>query len=80
MAQSVKHKTLDFTSGHDLRVVRWSPMYGLCWEWSLLRILPLPLPLVLVHAFSIYQIKSNQILKNENIFPEGYFSWWRILG
>ena len=28
VAQSVKNLTLDFSSGHDLRVVRWSPMSG----------------------------------------------------
>ena len=38
MAQSVKHPTLDFGSGQDLRVVRLSPVQ------SLLRILSLPLP------------------------------------
>ena len=26
VAQLVKHPTLDFSSGHDLRVLRWSPM------------------------------------------------------
>ena len=28
MAQSVKHLTLDFGSGHDLRVVKLSPELG----------------------------------------------------
>ena len=28
VAQSVKCPILDFSSGHDLRVVRWSPMSG----------------------------------------------------
>ena len=28
MAQSVKHPTLDFNSGHALGVVRWSPESG----------------------------------------------------
>ena len=28
VAQSVKHQVLDFSSGHDLRVVRSSPMSG----------------------------------------------------
>ena len=34
VAQSLEHLTLDFGSGHDLRVVRWSPMSGsvLCEE------------------------------------------------
>ena len=26
--QSIKHPILDFGSGHDLRVVRWSPALG----------------------------------------------------
>ena len=29
VAQSVEHLTLDFISGHDLRVMRLSPMLGL---------------------------------------------------
>ena len=28
MAQSVKHPNLDFGSGHDLRVMRLSPIWG----------------------------------------------------
>ena len=28
VAQSVKHLTLDFGSGHGLRVMRWNPMSG----------------------------------------------------
>ena len=28
MAQSVKHPTLDFSSGYDLRTLRSSPMSG----------------------------------------------------
>ena len=28
VAQSVKHLTLDFSSGHDVRVMRSSPMAG----------------------------------------------------
>ena len=28
MAQSVKHLTLDFSSGWDLRVVRWNLTWG----------------------------------------------------
>ena len=30
MVQSVKHPTLDFGSGHDLRVRRIEPCVGLC--------------------------------------------------
>ena len=34
----VRHPTLDFGSGHDLRVVRSSPYWVLHWVWSLLEI------------------------------------------
>ena len=45
VAQSVKHQTLDFGSGHDLRVVRSSPTSGsVLTAWSLLGILSLPPP------------------------------------
>ena len=37
VAHSVELLTLDFGSGHDIRVVRSSPTSGLCWAWSLLR-------------------------------------------
>ena len=36
MAQSVKHLTLDFSSGHDLTVVRLSPMSGSTLEFNIL--------------------------------------------
>ena len=39
MAQSVQCSTLDFGSGHDLRVVRLSPTSAVHWVWSLLEIL-----------------------------------------
>ena len=46
MAQSVKHPTLDFGSGHDLRVREFEPTPGSALTvWSLLRILPLTLSL-----------------------------------
>ena len=45
VAQAVKGLTLDFSSGHDLRVLRSSPVTALRWAWSLLKILALPLPL-----------------------------------
>ena len=40
-AQSVKHLTLDFGAGPDLRVVRWSLTlrWALRWVWSLPKIL-----------------------------------------
>ena len=28
VAQSIKHLALGFSSGHDLRVMRWSPVAG----------------------------------------------------
>ena len=46
MAQSIKHPTLDFGSGHDLTVHGIEPMSGSALTtWSLLRILSLPLSL-----------------------------------
>jgi len=42
VAQSIKHLTLDFGSGHDLRVMRSSPSWVLSWAWSLLKILSFP--------------------------------------
>ena len=52
MAQSVKHPTLGFDSGHDLRVVRLSPMSSFASGSALRRslidifflLLPPPLP------------------------------------
>lgn len=49
VAQLVKHLTLDFGSGHDLRVVGSRPVSGSLLSGSLLEILFLPLPLRL-HA------------------------------
>ena len=45
MAQLVKHPTFDFGSGHDLRVMRRSPMLGsmLSGESASLPLLPTPL-------------------------------------
>ena len=46
VARSVKCPTLDFNSGHNLRVVGLGPVSGsLRWVWSLLKILSLFLPL-----------------------------------
>ena len=44
MAQWVKHLTLDFSSGHDLRVLRSSPMLGSALPGSRLEILSPPAP------------------------------------
>ena len=42
VAQSVKQWTLDFSSGHDLIITRWSPSSGSALTaWSLLGILSL---------------------------------------
>jgi len=49
VAQLVKHPTLDFSSGHDLRVIRSNPALGSVLSvepaWDSLS-LPLPLPLL----------------------------------
>ena len=44
MVQSVGHLTLDFSSGHDLRVVGSGPAQGSYSVGSLLEILSLPAP------------------------------------
>jgi len=43
VVQSVKCLTLDFDSGHELRVVR-APYWAPCQVWHLLKILSLLLP------------------------------------
>ena len=73
VAQSVKHLTLDFGSGHDLSVVRFSPELGSRltprWAWSLLKILSLPLLLPLppahVRAHSHYLSQKKKILEKK---------------
>ena len=61
VAQLVKHPTLDFSSGQDLRAVRWSPTpgSGLSGEstWDPLP-LPLSLPLPLTHSRSLSQVNK----------------------
>ena len=53
-AQSVKPPTLDFSSGHDLTIVGWSPTLGPALTvWSLLGILSLPLSLPLPSSLSL---------------------------
>ena len=50
----VKHPTLDFGSGHDLRVMRWSPLTGLytgCEAYLRFSFFPSP---VCTHALSLY--------------------------
>ena len=62
MVQSVKCPTLDFGSGHDIRVVRLAPCQALCWECSLLEILSLHLSLLptpIIHAPSLKSINQS---------------------
>ena len=57
VAQSVMHPTLGFGSGHDLTV--GAPCRALCFAWSLLGILSLPLLLPLRHSCSFF-LKINK--------------------
>ena len=65
VAQSVKHPTLDFSSGHDLTVQELQPHIGLCADsaQSLLGVLSLhlsvPLPRLHVCALSV-SLKINK--------------------
>ena len=75
VAQSVKRPTLDFSSGHDLRVVRLSPTLG-----STMRVggcfrfyLPLPLslpPLKKLRLLGPTPYELNQNLSGEGVFEE----------
>ena len=73
MAQSVENPTLDFSSGHDPRVVGWSPASGSVlslepvktspsFSVSVTVSLPLPVPLSATHPRSL----SLQNQKNQN--------------
>ena len=69
MAQSVKHLTIGFSSGHDLRVLRSSPVSGSAVMRSLLEILssspsPSALP---THALSLslMNLKKKKKKKGE---------------
>ena len=66
VAQLVKHLTLDFHSGHDLRVVRSSPCWALCSVWNLLVPLSLLLPPDLTFSLSLLII--NYLLINKICF------------
>ena len=60
----VKHPTLDFSAGHDFRVMRLSPALAGC-EASLTFSLPLPLPLPCavptgMHALSVSLKKKKE--------------------
>ena len=50
VAQSIKHLTLDFSSGQDLKVMRSSPARALGSVQSVLEIFSFPLPLSLLKA------------------------------
>ena len=59
VAQSVKHQTLDFGSGHDLMICEFEPLVGLhadgvepAWG-SLSLLLSVPLPHTQVHSLSL---------------------------
>ena len=64
MAQVVVHPTLDFSSGHNLRVVRWSPHQALCSAGSQLEILPLVslCPSSPAHSWSFSPFKKNTFM------------------
>ena len=79
MAQSVKHPTLDFSSGQDLGVCEFEPCTGLyadsagpAWD-SFSPSLSVPAPLVLSLSFSLkinkYIKKIFLIKKNKTILP-----------
>ena len=67
VAQLVKHQTLGFRSGHNLRVMRLRSVLGSMLSMSLLEVFSLPL---LEHAFSLLSLskinKSLQKKKNSN--------------
>ena len=74
MAQSVKHPTLDFGSGHDLTVL-WvqAPHWALGWQCRACLRFPLSLSfsLCLSPALTLSFSKNNKLEKNwEKIFPE----------
>jgi len=68
VAQSVKHPTLDFSSGHDLRVMRSSPA-GACLRFSLSLCCPPPTGLLKLSK------KKNHTHFDLSAFPEFIASW-----
>ena len=72
MAQPMKPPTLDFSSGHDRRVMRWSPVFGS----ELSRVsagdcLPLPLrhpPPAPAHMSPLLQNNHNRNHKENNTY------------
>ena len=63
VAQSIKHLTLDFRTGHDLRVVRLSPMSGSSFSveaaWDSLS--PSASPPAHVHVLALSQINKQNL-------------------
>ena len=54
VAQLIKHQTLDFGSGHDLKVCEFEPRVGLCADSvEPSEILPLSLPLPHLHTLCL---------------------------
>ena len=72
MAQLFKCLTLDFSSGHGLRVMRSSPASGtmlmerVCLKFSLLSLCPYSL-LTLAHVLSLSLSKMNKFFKKEQL-------------
>ena len=64
----VKLLTLDFSSGHDLRIVRLAP----CWAWRLLKILSLS-----VCPTLLFLSKTNT--KTENQPPRKYIFYYTLI-
>ena len=62
MAQSVKHPTFDFSSGHDLRVARSSPV--LC------SVLGIDLPKILSHSPSEKEEKKKKKADDSTLFKK----------
>ena len=76
MAQSVERPTLDFSSGHDLRVVALSPRRASCSAGSLLETLSLPvsflpLPHLLSLSLSLKQINKQTLKKKKKMYRNG---------
>ena len=77
MAQSLKPRTLDFSSGHDFTVHEFEPHIGLCadsaqpaWDsLSLFLSLSLPFP----HSCSLSKIKEINLKKI--IIPLNFLPW-----
>ena len=67
MAQSVKHPTLDFSSGRDLTARGFEPLIWLCADsaepaWNSLSLsLSLPLPHLHTHSLSLSNKKSRTL-------------------